>query len=226
MGDQWLKDFEKAKASAKNLARDVHNQDCAKLGARQAALFRGQMAQLRQEVSHLQQSLMAMSQNTQAYNVTRKELSRRGDVLSQLQEQVDGIQEAVRSGARQRVESDSSSPPWRDRGDGRNGGRVNGAVDSSNVQALCEQEIEQQDETLDFLHGTVQNLKNMGGDMNQEIDLHNRLLGDLEEQSDNATGKLKKQSHQLSQLSESASCFPVLYIGVLLVILFVLLVFF
>merc|ERR1719217_1618405 len=137
-------------------------------------MMRGNMASLRQEGSHLQKTLMAMSQNTTAYDVTRKELSRRGDLLSQLSDTTEQLQEAIRSGARRRIEASSGGATWREE-----------RVDPGGAENYSqEQELLQQDESLDFLSGTVRNLKNMGGQIGQEIDLHCRLLGELEDQTE------------------------------------------
>lgn len=230
MGDQWLREYEKAKKSAQQLAVQLENQDASrKPDARQAALLRGQMTQVRQEVSHLEKSLMAMSQNTQAYGVTRKELARRGDLLAALSDQAEQLQETVKTGIRRRVEASSSSsgadPPWRS--DRQSGSRFeNGSSDAGGCLSTA-QEIMQQDESLDFLHGTVQNLKGMGTNISNEIDLHCSLLGDLEDQTDMATAKVRQQRAKLDQLSDqNTTCFLWMCICVLLVILFVLLVFF
>lgn len=229
MGDQWLRDFEKAKTTALQLAKDAQSQGSNghTHDARQAALLRGKQAQLRQEVSHLEQSLMAISQNTTAYNVTRKELSRRGDLLAQLSEQVEGIQEAVRACMRRRV--DASEAPWKDHSS--QSGRANGTRDNDDgdrdLLALGEQEIRNQDDTLDFLHGTVQNLKMMGSDISNEIDLHCQLLGDLADQTDSSTSKMRQAKRKLDSLSESnPTCYLWVYICVLIVALLVMVIFF
>eukprot|EP00971_Amphidinium_carterae_P220130 4370068-Amphidinium_carterae.1 len=93
MAEQWLKDYDKAKQTSVQLANVARKMSSQKLEAKEAAYLRGQLGQLRQDVSHLQRSLLASSQNTQAYNVTRKELSRRGDLVAQLSETVDELQE-------------------------------------------------------------------------------------------------------------------------------------
>mmetsp|Transcript_144449 Transcript_144449/g.402428 ORF Transcript_144449/g.402428 Transcript_144449/m.402428 type:complete len:229 (+) Transcript_144449:170-856(+) len=228
MGEQWLRDFEKAKKSASQLARQVQGQDSAecKPDARQAAVLRVSLAQLRQDVSHLEQSLMVISQNTQVHGVTRKELSRRGDLLAGLSEQVENVQEMVRTGMRRRMEP-SGEAPWRDR-EGRKkdaGGRER--PPDGDLATLAEQEVNHQDEALDFLLGTVHNLKNMGGDISQEIDLHCQLLGEADEQSESLLGKTRQQQTRLNALrDEPVTCYLWVYICVLLVVLFVLLVFF
>eukprot|EP00414_Alexandrium_minutum_P004475 CAMPEP_0113819104 /NCGR_PEP_ID=MMETSP0328-20130328/573_1 /TAXON_ID=39455 /ORGANISM="Alexandrium minutum" /LENGTH=210 /DNA_ID=CAMNT_0000787039 /DNA_START=164 /DNA_END=793 /DNA_ORIENTATION=+ /assembly_acc=CAM_ASM_000350 len=202
MGDQWLRDFEKTKKNALQVAREVQGKDFAerKPDARQAAVLRVSVAQLRQEVSHLEKSLMAISQNTQAHGVTRKELSRRGDLLAGLSDSVESIQEAVRTGMRRRADA-SGEPPWRDR-EGRNRDAGNDRLPDGDLATLAEQEVSNQDDTLDFLMGTVHNLKNMGGDISEEIDLHCRLLGEAEEQSESLLGKTKQSQARLNSLRE------------------------
>mmetsp|Transcript_70355 Transcript_70355/g.139517 ORF Transcript_70355/g.139517 Transcript_70355/m.139517 type:complete len:232 (-) Transcript_70355:213-908(-) len=226
LGDQWLKDFDKAKKAAVQLDKEVQGGALAekKQDARQAALLRGNIAKLKQDVSHLEKSIMTISQNTQAYGVTRKELSSRGDMLAELSEQLEGIQEAVRTGVRRRL--DASEPPWRER-DARSKDTADTLKPGQSLAVLGDQEMTHQDEALDFLHGTVQNLRGMGGDISQEIDLHCRLLGEAEDQTDSLTGKAKKQRGHLALLSEQTTpCYLWLYIACMLVVLFVLLVFF
>mmetsp|Transcript_97076 Transcript_97076/g.153045 ORF Transcript_97076/g.153045 Transcript_97076/m.153045 type:complete len:222 (-) Transcript_97076:49-714(-) len=216
-GDQWVKDYEKAKKTAQQIARDVDCNGSGKLDPKQAALLRGSMVSLKQDVTHLQQSLMRMSQNTEAYNVTRKELARRGDMLAELSDTSENLQEAVRSGARRRIDAAAQNAPWREE-----------RPQAPDANFCADQELLQQDETLDFLHGTVKNLKNMGGGISQEIDLHCRLLGELEDQTDDSTGKIQKQQRDLKRLStdQSPSCSLYCYICVMAGLLFVLIFFF
>jgi len=227
MGDQWLKDFDKAQKNAQQIKREVQSKDFAqrKPDARQAAMLRVSVGQLKQDVAHLEKSLMAISQNTQAHGVTRKELSRRGDLLAELSDSVESIQEAVRASARRRTDA-SGEPPWRDR-EGRSRDGANERQPEGDLSTLAEQEVNNQDETLDFLLGTVNNLKNMGGDISEEIDLHCRMLGEAEEQSESLLGKTKQQQVRLNSLrEESVTCGLWVCIIVLLVTLFVLVVFF
>mmetsp|Transcript_112093 Transcript_112093/g.362026 ORF Transcript_112093/g.362026 Transcript_112093/m.362026 type:complete len:236 (-) Transcript_112093:11-718(-) len=235
MADQWLVDLEKARKNALSIGREIGGGGC-KLEARQSALLRGQLAQLKHDVSHLERMLMTISQNTQAYSITKKELSRRGDLLAQLSEQVERVQDAIRNGAQRQLQessttASSSEPAWRgdrrggasrehgDRGGGRGGGK-------QDFVASSEQEIQEQDDTLDFLHGTVRNLKNMGSGISQEIDVHCQMLSELEDSSDKSTSRVRQQQGKLNQLSESSSCYLWAYICVMSSMLCVLLVFF
>mmetsp|Transcript_60709 Transcript_60709/g.136777 ORF Transcript_60709/g.136777 Transcript_60709/m.136777 type:complete len:218 (-) Transcript_60709:17-670(-) len=216
MAEQWLKDYDKAKQTSVQLANVARKMSSQKLEAKEAAYLRGQLGQLRQDVSHLQRSLLASSQNTQAYNVTRKELSRRGDLVAQLSETVDELQEVVRTG---KPGSLFSGDRHRHRG-------AHGGDDAGGLGLLTEQELLQQDETLDVLSGTVKSLKNIGGEITQELDMHCHMLGELEAQTDDAAAKTRRQRGQLWKLSEESSqCHLWMCICVLLFVLVFLLVF-
>mmetsp|Transcript_60649 Transcript_60649/g.112497 ORF Transcript_60649/g.112497 Transcript_60649/m.112497 type:complete len:220 (-) Transcript_60649:45-704(-) len=218
MAEQWLKDYDKAKQTSVQLANVARKMTTQKLDAKESAYLRGQLGQLRQDVSHLQRSLMASSQNTQAYNVTRKELSRRGDLVTQLSEIVDELQEAVRTGNPGSPLFSSDRPRFR--------GGGGGGDDAGGLGLLTEQEMLQQDETLDVLSGTVKNLKNIGGEITQELDMHCHMLGELESQTDDAAAKTRRQRGQLWKLSEeNAQCHLWACICVLLFVLIFLLVF-
>merc|ERR1711862_439794 len=93
--------------------------------------------------------------------------------------------------------------------------------------AAAQQQVARQDDTLDFLHGTVQNLKGIGGNISKEIDLHNTLLGDLEDQTDSATLLTRKHRATIERLQQqSPTCCLWMYIGVMSLILACLLLFF
>jgi len=222
MGDQWLRDYEKSRKNAAQLIRESNSLG-SKPEARQAALLRGNFAQLRQEVSNLEKSLMAISQNPQAHGVTRNELTRRGDLIAQLQEQVEQVQDIMRNGARRRIDAAGSAQEssWRDgEAVGRGGGR-NGAA------CTIQEEMGMQDETLDYLAGSVLSLKGMSSGISQEIDVHLKLLVDLEDQTDETTDKIRQQKAKLLQLSEqSPTCGLWMCVCCLIVLLVVLLIFF
>merc|ERR1712159_193515 len=87
--------------------------------------------------------------------------------------------------------------PWRTEGGGSD------SFDGDLLQS-SEMEIKQQDDTLDFLSSAVANLKGVGSHISQEIDLHNKLLGDLESQTDNATENIRRQQARLEKLSQQS----------------------
>lgn len=217
MAELWIKDFEKAKVKALQITRDVENKGRNQQpDPKQSVLMRGDLTQLQQDVSHLQQSLMAMSQNVQSYGVTRKEISRRGDLLSWLSDTVDQLQDAQRSGGRQRM--DLPEMPMQD-------AHPNGAHRIGNCQTF-QDELQEQDKALDALHGTVRNLKNMGGDISEELDVHCQLLDDIESKTDTVTSQINQQKKRLPQISGQTTGSLWCYNITVIIAIFVLLVFF
>lgn len=217
MSEQWLADLEKARKTAVDLARDAGAKGDKKpdAAARRSALWRGSLAQLRQDVSHLERGLMTISQNPLAYNVTKKELTRRGDLLAQFSQQVEDLQSAMRSGAMSK-RSGNGEVPWRDK-----------ASASSEQPRSFDEEVAGQDEALDMLHGTVKNLKRMGGEMSAEVNAHNEMLEELEDFTDDCTTQMRQQQVKLDKIRQgNATCYLWSYIACMSVVLFVLVVFF
>mmetsp|Transcript_11858 Transcript_11858/g.28274 ORF Transcript_11858/g.28274 Transcript_11858/m.28274 type:complete len:95 (-) Transcript_11858:70-354(-) len=88
-------------------------------------------------------------------------------------------------------------------------------------------ETEHQDESLDLLSGTVKNLKKFGGAISEELDVHCRLLGEMEDQTDDSRHRIRQQQKSLDELSsQSTMCALWACIFAMAVAIFVLLVFF
>mmetsp|Transcript_41525 Transcript_41525/g.89733 ORF Transcript_41525/g.89733 Transcript_41525/m.89733 type:complete len:228 (+) Transcript_41525:21-704(+) len=226
MAEVWLTDLDKARTSALNIAKTISGAGL-KLEGRQSALVRGQLAQLKQDVSGLERLLMTMSQNTQAYGITKKELSRRGDMLGQLSEQVERMSDCVKNTAqRQQLlrSSQAGGPSSSNYADSRNGnshGSQGSAPSKSHDELMSDQ-----DDALDFLQTTVRNLKEMGSGISKEIDTHCEMLGELEERADKTRERVRTQHSRLNDLMENTStCALWLYITLMSCILFVLMVF-
>eukprot|EP00921_Rhytidocystis_pertsovi_P025249 GHVQ01040762.1.p1 GENE.GHVQ01040762.1~~GHVQ01040762.1.p1 ORF type:complete len:340 (+),score=71.21 GHVQ01040762.1:516-1535(+) len=57
-----------------------------------------------------------------------------------------------------------------------------------------------QETQLDYLEGTVHNLKSIGNGINEEVTLHQRLLGDLDGEIDESQGRLRREGGRLNSL--------------------------
>lgn len=211
-GDLWLKDYEKAVKLAQKLKLDAQRGES---GGRAAALMHGQISALAQDIRHLESSLMSQSDNPASYNVTRAELTRRGDLLAELQRSVERVKEDMRSGVRARCEQMRQMPSPRE--DTDTGDRF-----GHNATILA-----QQDQQIDFLEGSVGNLKNLGLGINSEIDVQLRLLGDLEEGTDKAALKMHSTQNMLvnmmNETSETCLWCTIIFLIVLIVVLLIVL---
>ena len=61
-------------------------------------------------------------------------------------------------------------------------------------------QLDQQDETLDVLHGAVGRLKSIGQEMNDEINSQNRMLGSLGDQLDTASSSMAALKSKMSTM--------------------------
>jgi len=67
-------------------------------------------------------------------------------------------------------------------------------------QAMQQSQLEQQDETLDALHGAVGRLKSIGREMNEEITSQQRMLNELGENLDNASNAMASLKDKMKQM--------------------------
>jgi hypothetical protein len=58
---------------------------------------------------------------------------------------------------------------------------------------------------MDLLIGTMDNMKNVGNNINDELKLHNNLLGDLDQGIDNNIKHIKKTTSKVDKLLEKSS---------------------
>lgn len=223
--EQWLKDHTKTTQFAEKLAAEIrtrndelsaHPNGAAGQG-KKAAQLRGQMAQFKQEVSQLEKSLMSLSMNPESHGLTRQELARRGDLMREISSRQEYLQEELKSGVRRPLDSALSR---RAREAARED--LEGCSDED-VRLANQTRLMAQDEQLDCLEGSVYNLKSIGADIGQEVDLHCRLLGDLDEETDKARANIRAQKGSLAAIVEGTSV-TCLWVCIVILILLILLV--
>lgn len=114
------------------------------------------------------------------------------------------------------IEADSSS----------NGDSID---DMNNHQMFAkhQQQLLDQDQDLDVLHDSVKLQKNMGQNINEEIDSHLIMLNDLESGVDNSQVRLTSTNNRLSdfrtKVQENGSLITIITLTVILILLLVVL---
>jgi hypothetical protein len=86
-------------------------------------------------------------------------------------------------------------------------------------------QLEAQDEVLDDLHGAVQRVKSMAGQMNEELAQQNRMIGSLEEQMDHVSstmGSLKRKMTEMAKSKDRGKYCAILWLSLLLFLLIML----
>lgn len=203
--------------------------------ARWSARVRGQLKQLEQDYIALQRSLDSLSRDSQKYNLTRKEITKREDMLHRAKTLLTEMQESFKNQAAARGPGSPSpgSPtvgasPWAS-GSSSNSAVKSAELASMNDNALLqrqEQVLRQQDDNLADLEGTVQNLKHIGNVINQEIGLHNRMLDAANDELDETNDRLSRTQRLMGRvLQKTKTCKLKLAIAGLAAALIIILVF-
>ncbi len=83
---------------------------------------------------------------------------------------------------------------------------------------------DEESQQLDFIHGTVSNLREIGYEINEEINVHSRLLEDIENREDEIFQKAKTNEARLREYiaEKSNSLFCLWSIVLVLFVVFVL----
>ncbi|CEM08648.1 unnamed protein product [Vitrella brassicaformis CCMP3155] len=211
MNDYWLQDFNRAKALTRDIALEIKKRDNAASGSsgrgKHTAIVRGQIAQLAQEISHLEQAVSTSAANPPAYNITTKELTRRRDKVAKLQQEREQLEETFREGFRSGLTeplshgstATSASTRLRHTEDELHN------MSDQDIMMLQEKSIHEQDAALEFLEGSVHNLKSIGGNINQEINLHVRLIGDIDADAERTRHQLKQNQTLLVRVLQRSS---------------------
>ncbi|KAH7286461.1 hypothetical protein KP509_32G008200 [Ceratopteris richardii] len=101
--------------------------------------------------------------------------------------------------------------------------RVTG-LDNSGIVGLQQQIMREQDEDLLKLEETVTSTKHIALAVNEELDLHTKLLDNLDEDADRTNTRLKNMQRRLGDLSKKASSGCSVMCLVLMVLVIVILV--
>ncbi|KAF4666193.1 hypothetical protein FOZ61_004965 [Perkinsus olseni] len=202
----WAADLKQAQTTLQDVVRECDGTlRAAATGGRSQdgvgtaiAVTRGRIAQLRQLHSHLARGLSNLSTEPEAHGLTQREVLHRAELLRQLEEDI----------RRAWSNFQSSLHPRRGLPDleicefaGRmvlclggstleeGGSQVDTAVGSDGNMLSSERLVAQQDEHLDYLRGSVSNLKHIGTAINSEIEVHCKLLDEVHEATDHAHAK-------------------------------------
>eukprot|EP00916_Digyalum_oweni_P009593 GHVL01016177.1.p1 GENE.GHVL01016177.1~~GHVL01016177.1.p1 ORF type:complete len:215 (-),score=38.44 GHVL01016177.1:208-852(-) len=173
-----------------------------------------QISLLDQEILTLEQSLIASSENPVAHNVNQQEIQARGKDIVELQRRRENIQSKYeyQNKNKRSMTNFDYSPVFED--------------NKYEVDFWSSQEslINEQDEQLDFLHGTVQNLKHIGHSINEEIDLHCRLLSNMENATDTTSNKLVVNEVLLKKMMKKRSCSSTILLSLTIVLLLIIII--
>ncbi|KAF4687288.1 hypothetical protein FOZ60_004161 [Perkinsus olseni] len=214
----WAADLKQAQTTLQDVVRECDGTlRAAATGGRSQdgvgtaiAVTRGRIAQLRHLHSHLARGLSNLSTEPEAHGLTQREILHRAELLRQLEEDIRRAWSNFQSSLHPRrglpdLESGSTLE--------EGGSQVATTAGSDGNMLSSERLVAQQDEHLDYLRGSVSNLKHIGTAINSEIEVcrspdtlnpsasvevHCKLLDEVHEATDHAHAK-QKYAHSMLQ---------------------------
>eukprot|EP00033_Pygsuia_biforma_P001087 GCRY01001238.1.p1 GENE.GCRY01001238.1~~GCRY01001238.1.p1 ORF type:complete len:229 (+),score=30.61 GCRY01001238.1:257-943(+) len=178
--------------------------------------IRQRINHLNTEIGHLDGLLTKMAKNKSMHGITDKEISRRRDLLHNLNNQKESfistlnkpVPVAGSSADRDTLfggqgnQSSSSGRTWGSQPP-KETARTQG-LNNDQIVFMQQQMMEEQDQGVDALLATVQQQKHLGYAISDELDLQKGLLDDLDGEVDKTQGNLKRQGRRLNKLSKSS----------------------
>ncbi|CEP15032.1 hypothetical protein [Parasitella parasitica] len=155
---------------------------------------------IEQDVEDLEEALHAVEQNPQRFNLTAKDMNARKKFLTTARNNIQVIRNNLANppSKKQYSPSNSQSP---------NGASSYQAARQNDNSIFIENEQQQQmmimqnqDQHLEAMGGTLINLKEIAGTMNREIDDQVILLDDLGDHVDRSEGRLKSAMRRVTTI--------------------------
>jgi len=206
--DPWLNEYERLTQQASEISaniKEVHAQargGAVTSHAKLSAMVRRKLVQLTTDIASLQDSLPRLQ-------ITEKERQRRKDMLFNLSTRKDQLSDFMSKSSASTIGESVNSP---DLGKKRTWGaqqqpqETEETKDLDNAQLLQHQKsrMKDQDDHIDILSSSIVRQKEIAVTIHSELDVHSRLLDDLDSKVGKTTSGIERENRHLSKVSESA----------------------
>lgn len=214
MADTWTREFQEAGRLAEDIEGRVAEKNelppHSSEGVRIASAARRKLAMLNNKADRLESLL-------QGRGVDEKELSRRQSMLADLRSKAKQMSSSLSSAQATRTSlMDGGVAPVET-------SRTKG-MDNSGLVNLQRQIMQEQDQDLESLEHTVLSTKHIALAVNEELDLHTRLLDDMDQTADVTNNKLLAAQRRLGFLNKNLGQGWSLATMILLMVIVVILV--
>ncbi|KAL3508433.1 hypothetical protein ACH5RR_027834 [Cinchona calisaya] len=218
-GDQWVREYNEAVKLADDITNMISERTSLPAtgpeAQRHASAIRRKITILRTRLENLQSLLSRLPRK----QLTEKEMNRRKDVLANLSSKVN--QMATTLNMSNFANRDSLLGPEVKPVDAMT--RING-LDNYGVVGLQRQVMKEQDEGLEKLEETVISTKHIALAVNEELELHTRLIDNLDQHVDVTNSRLLRVQKKLAFLNKrmkggcSCLCLLLSVIGIVVLV--------
>jgi hypothetical protein len=224
--DQFPAELEKAKKLRNELLSYLEEREDSlrngKSTGRIDSKLRGGLQQFPVYIDFLRNELNSISKDPGRYKVSGNELQRRKAIIDDLEQSLSDIETKSLQGP--------SGP--KGLGVGVNFKRDAGESETSDTRNLSNQDlkitqkkmIEKQDEDIEKLIGTSENLFYVAKEIGDEVDLHNKLLDDVERNVEHQNQRIENSTFKMKELIAKSNdgcmlcCIVLLIVGIVLVL--------
>lgn len=224
--DPWLNEHDRLTQLASEISANIKeyhtmaranssNTNAVKL----SATIRRRLVQLTTDIAKLQDHLPNLQ-------ITEKERNRRKDMMFNLSTRKDQLADLMSKPLDQVTVSgagNTASPAGGRRAWGAQPKETETTKDMDNAQLLQYQkdQMSDQDQTLDILSQSVSKQKEIAVTINTELDVHNRLLDDLDSKVGKTQAGIERENRHIKKVSESAKvgCMWVIIVVLIIIII-------
>ncbi|KAL7331837.1 hypothetical protein PS15p_203971 [Mucor circinelloides] len=183
---------------------------------------------IEQDIEDLEEALQAAQQNPQQFNLSAKDMNLRKKFLNTSRNNIQVIRNTLANPPSKKQYSPSSSQSPNGASSYQTARQNDNSIFIENEQQQQMMIMQDQDQHLDAMGGTLVNLKEIAGTMNREIDDHVILLDDLGDHVDRSEGKLKNAMRRVTDIlkkeEESKSGYCICCLILVLIILLALVI--
>lgn len=153
-------------------------------------------------VKELETGLTAIESDPVHFAVGKGELSRRYNLMKQLEREVSEVQSAVDGGRRRNELFENAAS--RSRGPAQETAGTSGRSDQQ-LYNQHHESLQRQDEQLDSIQHGIHRIKVLGENIGDELEVQNALLGEVDDSMENVDRRLKENTRGITDLMRKDS---------------------
>ncbi|SCM23496.1 SNARE protein, putative [Plasmodium chabaudi chabaudi] len=202
--DIWDTDYEKAIETGKEIKKLLRKNESERKKAKNRAILRGKITEFNQNMKFLIHQLNNdYIKNDIRYKSNEGKYRSKVELLETMKNDISELYEEYGTNNESST-SYNITMDFVNNFDSRDGSYIN---DISREELMLKQHnmMRLQDEQLEFLEGTTQNLKNISYNINSEIQVHNEILDDIDRDVDETRDLLDRNRNMFTRIINSTS---------------------
>jgi len=220
--DPWLNEFERLNQQASEINADIKDVT-TRISAGGAAHAKAS-ASARRKLVDFTNDIASLNDMLPKLQITEKERQRRRDMVLSLSTRKDQLADSLTRSSNPAISQLQQSPdPGKKRTWGAQPQETDEtrALDNAGLVVHQKTVMQQQDEHIDILSSSIFRQKEIATTIHTELDVHSRLLDDLESKTDKTTYGIESTNKRVGRISQSAKVGGMWCVIIVLIILLI-----